>query len=80
MKGLRLFKWMNGKKGGDLMIASWHHPKSITWRWSIVFSNADFRVKPQLWNGTNGSGFYIYLWFRVSWQQNMFVKNPTASH
>lgn len=40
MKGLTLFKRMhsNGKPINSWIVASWHNPRSITWRWSISYS------------------------------------------
>lgn len=40
IKGLTLFERMhaNGTPINSFVIASWHNPKSITWRWSICYS------------------------------------------
>jgi len=77
MKGLRLFKRVRRSKGATIMLISWHHPKSITWRWQLQFSKDEFHIKPHSWQGRGptGAGHYKYLWFSFIWQKNMFVKN-----
>lgn len=78
---LRLFSRVhcNGKATGDWMVAGWHWPSSITWRWSLKWSKSRPIKKLHFHRYNNGGGS---AWVRLplvgqlhlSWQTNMWRK------
>lgn len=81
---LRLFarEHCNGKINGGWAIASWHHQKSITWRWFLYWGpwNRNKECKKiGGWSGPNGHGnkwliIPVIGRFEISWQQSMWRK------
>ena len=58
IKGLTLFKQMhsNGTPIDSWVIASWHNPKSLTWRWTLNYT----RFSEHCTTGLNYSQTYRY--------------------
>ena len=74
-RGLFLgWSWVhsNGIKGRDhACIASYHHPRSITWRWTLWFSWGKRRVPMFLHRGPR----CIIFWrFQLRWQDHMWMR------
>lgn len=61
------WKWTFGNSGtstDSAVIASYHRPDSITWRWALYWQRWKFHSWKlfQLWRSTNGNG---YGWFSI---------------
>jgi hypothetical protein len=70
VSALKLFEKTNTK--GSYVLAAWHHPKAITWKWALYWQWS-WRLHFHHWNGGNGYG-HAYLsiplvgWFSFNWQ------------
>jgi len=52
IKGLRFFTKTNIKR--TCLLASLHHPWSLTWRWSIWWAPLKVRIIPKFYNWRGG--------------------------
>lgn len=74
------FKWQwhdGGSSKTSAVIASYHHPKSITWRWAMIWS------KSRVFRRPGGSTRFKVLFLgaapflgalTIRWQDNLFRK------
>jgi hypothetical protein len=56
MQGLRFF---NRDSGGGMVLASWHSPHSMTWRWLLAFrrfKGDEWRAWPLWWSYRDNNG------------------------
>ncbi|MBG3875557.1 hypothetical protein FVW20_00570 [Desulfovibrio oxamicus] len=62
----------NGIKGRNhASIASYHHPRSITWRWSLWLSCAPRPVPMRFYRGPR----HLFFWrFQLRWQDHMWMR------
>ncbi len=67
---LKLFEKTNTK--GTYVLAAWHHPNAITWKWALYWQWS-LKAVLKFWTNKNGNG-HAYLsipfigWFSLSWQ------------
>lgn len=88
--GLKLgFNWIhgNGKTSKtSAVIAAFHHPESITWRWALDWIKpVKMFVLPsvRVWNKHSGSvnvTFPIVGGFTFRWQQHMWRHDKETNH
>lgn len=84
---LTLFQKMhsNGKELDDILVAAWHWPSSITWRWSITKQKTESKRNLPMLSFTRthrGRGFNFQMCFysrltgiwQLSTQPNMWKK------
>lgn len=55
------FAWVYGGDGESshtsAVLASYHHPASITWRWALYWNRPSRGFAARRWVGPNGHGF-----------------------
>jgi hypothetical protein len=80
MSQLKFFKKTNVP--GTYVLAGLHWNNSITWRWTLWWTN-EFFIAPKIkWYKVN-VGWIYFRWFfgelSFYWQDNMWKKTPTAN-
>lgn len=83
------FNWMHGNGHSSktaAVLAGYHHPNSITWRWSLQWIKPNkhcwWKLKTSAWpekgrrytTGSRSILLPLIGGFTVSWQQHMFRK------
>jgi hypothetical protein len=56
------FQWVCGGDGASskssALLAAWHHPRSITWRWAVYWNRGTRRLLPAIEGGYWGGKFF----------------------
>ena len=75
MKGLQLIPhWTrhDGKRTRTILVASWHNPKSLTWRWGVYLHLREWFVRPRIYRSPTGYNFYRFGPLVLRTQPNVF--------